>query len=113
MLPRVTTASFTGLVALASLMLTVAPSSAQTGGVTRTNCIGGYRNFSCVTTWRRGGVNPHITRALQPTSEQESLEYQQRDKLWQARCRPVVRQDEYGVPRYHYAARGCEFGKLD
>jgi hypothetical protein len=29
------------------------------------------------------------------------------------RCRPSVRQDRYGVPRYHYAARGCEFGVIE
>jgi hypothetical protein len=30
-----------------------------------------------------------------------------------ARCRPTFRQDKYGMPRYVYAAPGCEFGQLD
>ena len=33
--------------------------------------------------------------------------------LWQARCHPVIRQDQYGVPRYHYAAPGCDLGKYE
>ena len=27
-------------------------------------------------------------------------------------ARPVVHQDPYGVPRYEYAAPGCEFGVI-
>jgi hypothetical protein len=114
MLTRLTTADLAGFGALAFLILTVAPSFAQTDQVRTSNCLGGfYRGFSCVTVWRQGPLNPHVTRVPQPISEQERLEYQQRDKRWQARCQPVVRQDEYGVPRYSYAARGCEFGRLD
>ena len=82
-------------------------------GVSVKNCVGGYRGFSCVTSWRRGDLNPHIIGVPQPVSEQERAEMRQRERQWVARCRPVVRQDEYGVPRYSYAARGCEFGKLD
>lgn len=36
----------------------------------------------------------------------------ERDRKWLARCKPVIRQDAYGVGRYYYAASGCEFGKL-
>jgi hypothetical protein len=32
---------------------------------------------------------------------------------WMARCRPALRQDKYGVSRYHYSAPGCEFGKTE
>jgi hypothetical protein len=29
----------------------------------------------------------------------------------QARCRPTVQQDMFGINRYAYAAPGCEYGK--
>jgi hypothetical protein len=34
----------------------------------------------------------------------------QLDRRWVERCRPIIEQDRYGVPRYHYAMPGCEFG---
>jgi len=46
-------------------------------------------------------------------SEQDTAEQERRDKAWQARCKPVIRQDQFGVPRYIYAAHGCEYGRLD
>jgi hypothetical protein len=109
-----TIAYFVLVSALCVSFVSGAPASAQERGVTVKNCIGGYyRGFTCVTTARRGDLNPHIIGVPQPISEQERAEMQQRDRQWQARCRPVVRQDDYGVARYSYAARGCEFGKLD
>jgi hypothetical protein len=35
------------------------------------------------------------------------------DHKWEERCRPTIAQDRYGVPRYQYAAPGCEFGIID
>ena len=115
MMMRLTTASLAGLGALAALMLTVTVAPAQTDGVRNTNCVGGgwWFSFSCVTVRRKGVVNPHVIHIPGPISEQQNVEFQQRDKLWQARCRPVVKQDDYGVPRYVYAAPGCEFGRVD
>ena len=111
-LNRLTTAALAGFGALASLMLPVAPTPARADTVRTLNCVGAAGSVSCVLT-RRSGGNPYITRVPAPVSEQETAEHEQRDKLWNARCRPVIRQDDFGVPRYVYAARGCEFGKLD
>ena len=57
--------------------------------------------------------NVHIVAVPQPISVDERAAAEARDRRWVARCRPVIRQDEYGVPRYVYAARGCEYGRLD
>jgi len=37
----------------------------------------------------------------------------ERKRRREARCRPSVRQDNFGVARYVYAIPGCEFGRLD
>jgi hypothetical protein len=49
----------------------------------------------------------------QPRSDEEIAESAARDRLWQARCRPVIHQDIYGVKRYIYSAPGCEYGKYE
>jgi hypothetical protein len=72
----------------------------------------GYGDGSCVET-RGPLVNPYVIRVPQPQTEQETTETATRERLWQARCRPVIRQDQYGVRRYHYAAPGCEYGKYE
>lgn len=33
-----------------------------------------------------------------------------RDANWVARCKPTIKADRYGVSRYSYAAKGCEWG---
>ena len=49
----------------------------------------------------------------QPQSAEERAAAEARDRRWVARCRPAIRQDHYGMPRYSYAAPGCEYGVLD
>ena len=105
--------SVAGFGAVALLMSSATCSAAPAAGIDNTNCVEGYRNFSCITSWRRRPINPHIRRVPQSGSEEETLVNRQRDERWQARCRPVVTQDQYGVSRYRYAARGCDFGTLD
>ena len=102
-----------GLAVLAALLAPGAIAPAQADGVRTFNCVGGSRfwSASCVTTWRRGYQNPHIINVPGPRTEQEIAESQQREKLWTDRCKPVVKQDDFGVDRYTYGARGCEFGK--
>jgi hypothetical protein len=107
---RLTIASFAGLGTLASLMLTITAMPVQADGVRATNCILAGGSISCTSTWRRGVVNPHIIQVPQPTSEKDIQEQQRRDRQWEARCRPVIKPDQYGVGRYTYAERGCEFG---
>ena len=112
MLDRPRMALLAGLGALMGLALALA-SPAQADATRSTSCVASRGSISCVTTRRSGTGSPYITQVPVPLSDQESNELQQRDKQWQARCKPVVRQDDHGVARYVYAARGCEFGKLD
>ncbi len=78
----------------------------ETGG-----CITSYRSFSCTTVWARA-QDPNIRIVPAAAAALEQQAFAERDRLWLARCRPVIRQDRYGVSRYHYAARGCEFGMI-
>ena len=112
------TAPLAGLAVLAALTLAMllAPGAlapAQADGIRTSNCVGGSRfwSMSCVSTWRRGYQNPHIINVPGPRTEQEIAESQQREKLWDAHCKPIVRHDQYGVARNTYGAPGCEFGR--
>ncbi len=81
-------------------------------------CVGGGGSFSggsnCVFTIREGAPSgvARVYKVEEPRGEalEEALE---RDRKWMARCKPVIRQDAYGVGKYYYAAAGCEFGKSD
>jgi hypothetical protein len=57
--------------------------------------------------------DPYVRTVPQPTDEIEKARATERDQKWLQRCRPIIAQDRYGVPRYHYAARGCEFGIIE
>ena len=110
-------------VGLASLALPVVPSPARSENVIAEtvipetviidNCVGSRGLESCVTTFRKPNPNPHIIRVPAPISEQEIAEQLQRDRRWEERCKPTIRQDDFGVQRYVYAAPGCDFGKLN
>ncbi len=105
---RMVNAAVAGLAIMASLTA-VAP--AQADSLRSTSCVGAGGSFSCVSV-RRGSVpNPHII-PVQPTTE-EIAAAEQRERQWVARCRPSLRQDNYGVSHYVYAAPGCEFGKTE
>jgi hypothetical protein len=70
--------------------------------------------------WSRGGANcvmrsgppgdPYVRTVPRADTEAERARATERDQKWLDRCRPVISQDAYGVPRYHYSAKGCEFG---
>jgi hypothetical protein len=100
-----------GLAVLATLVAPGALAPALADGVRTFNCVGARGSVSCISTWRRGITSPYIINVPGPRTEQEIADSQQREKLWDTRCKPVTRQDEFGVERYVYAARGCEFGK--
>jgi hypothetical protein len=99
-------------------------SPAQAGSVYSTSCSGGfgygygggsisgYGLGGCVEI-ERGLVNPYVIGVPPPKTEKEIADAAERERLWLARCRPVIRQDHYGVRRYHYAAPGCEYGKYE
>jgi hypothetical protein len=99
------------LAAAAWLML-AGPAPARADGVIAGDCLRGS-NFSCSGFWRDRIVNPYLIYVPQPSSEEAAEEASERDRRWMARCRPIIRQDQYGVPRYHYAAPGCEYGKFE
>jgi hypothetical protein len=106
---------FAWLAALALLALSMmsAPARSQTLGVTTFNCYGSRHVASCVKTYRKGPFNPHVINVPGPQSNEEREAAEARDRLWAERCRPVIRQDRYGVPRYSYSAPGCEYGRLE
>src|SRR5512145_741022 len=93
-----------GGVALALLAASVAvePAFAGSGALT---CVRSRGLLSCAAQWSDRPVN-HAPAARDPREEAEAAE---RERRWTARCRPIIRQDQYGVPRYQYAAPGCEY----
>lgn len=104
------------LAALALLVLSMmsAPARSEPGeGVHTWNCYGTRNMRSCVATYRKGPFNPHVINVPGPQSDGEREAAEARDRRWVERCRPVIRQDRYGMPRYSYAAAGCDFGHLD
>jgi len=95
------------VVALSSAPLTVTP--AKAGGAWVGACVGNWWSGGvCVEQWSRGYGSLHH---LRPTPEDDAAAAE-RERRWAAHCRPVVKQDALGVPRYQYAAPGCEFGKF-
>ncbi len=75
------------------------------------NCVGARGALSCITRWGEG-VDPYVIEVPQPLSEDARARAAARDRKWVARCKPIIHQDRYGVPRYYYAAPGCEFGRI-
>jgi hypothetical protein len=76
---------------------------------------GGFSHGSanCVFMERSGPFGiARIYRVEEPRGEELDAAME-RDRKWLARCKPVIRQDAYGVGRYYYAASSCEFGRLD
>jgi hypothetical protein len=100
-----------GLALLAPLAVSAAP--AEAGGVSTFNCVGTRGSVSCVETHRHGSGNPYIIQVPQPISDEDRAAAAAREKRWVERCQPLILQDRYGVPRYDYAAPGCEYGRLD
>jgi hypothetical protein len=100
--------SSVGLMAAAIVAL---PSAyADTLGVG--GCVGAVGQFNCVVRVGPAG-DPYVRTVPEPDSQAEKERSAERDRRWIDRCRPVVAQDRYGVPRYHYAAPGCEFGVIE
>jgi hypothetical protein len=95
-------------IAIITPVLWVSNALADTvSGSWQTTCVGSRGLVTCVDKWHKtyGDSGPR------QKTEQEIAESAERDRKWVARCRPVLRQDRYGVDRYEYAASGCEFGK--
>ena len=97
--------SLAGLAAALMLPVTTLPAAAD--GTRSTNCVFAGRSLSCVTNWQHR--EPSAPKA--PT-EQELAEAREREQRWEAHCRPYIWQDEFGVRRYGYTERGCEYGRV-
>jgi hypothetical protein len=72
----------------------------------------GYFSRSCIEI-RHELTNPYIIHIAPPRTAEEIADANERDRLWRTRCKPIVKQDVYGVPRYSYAAPGCDYGKFE
>jgi hypothetical protein len=100
------------VVLMASLVLAawvVFGTAAQAQDVGSTSCLGDWTSFSCVTRWGPAS-DPYIRLVPPPADAAATARALRRERGWADRCRPYIRQDRYGVARYHYAAPGCEFG---
>jgi hypothetical protein len=102
--------------AVAILITVCTAASADQIGVG--GCVGGYGSFygrqnaiNCVLRWGEAG-STHI-RTVPEFGNEERSQAAERDRKWQERCKPAIAQDYYGVPRYLYAAPGCEFGVIE
>ncbi len=93
-------------------IVTFAADMAFAGSKVRsTGCVGSGFSFSCATTWRWDEAERKTS--LMPEDPALVAEAAERERKWVERCKPQIRQDSLGVRRYHYAARGCEFGKAE
>ena len=72
----------------------------------------GERSLNCVARWGEAG-DPYVRLVPSPADDAERAHAAERDHKWEQRCRPAIAQDRYGVPRYQYAAPGCEFGVIE
>ncbi len=93
---------------IAVLFLTAA--HADTVGVG--GCVGSRGAFNCVVRVGPAG-DPYVRTIPQPQTDADRERAEARDRKWIDRCHPTIAQDRYGVPRYHYAAWGCEFGVIE
>lgn len=96
------------IVALVLLATSVPFEPVNADGIDVTSCVGSFGSFSCVERW--GPAGDPLVRL--PPALQQDAESAERERKWAARCHPVVKQDQYGVVRYRYAAPGCEFGRF-
>jgi hypothetical protein len=108
MLFRSGTARIGAALALSALVLGVARADTLWVG----GCTGGHGAGNCVLLESSGG-DPHIRTVPEPQADADKERAAERDRKWLERCQPVIAQDRYGVPRYEYAARGCEFGVIE
>jgi hypothetical protein len=105
-------ARFGGSCALSVMMLGLIWSAAHADGMIVGGCVGGQGAMNCVARWGEGG-DPYIRKVPEPADDAARARSAQRDQKWEARCHPTIVQDRYGVPRYQYAAPGCEFGVIE
>jgi hypothetical protein len=105
-------AAAAGLAAITATLIGLSSAQAWSGSGSE-DCVFSRWGSSCTHSWRRGFVNPYVISVPQPHTEQEIADFNLRDRLWRTRCKPVVKQDIYGISRYSYSAPGCDYGKYE
>jgi hypothetical protein len=75
------------------------------------SCVFGGGGVNCVRQYRYGDPGHRGIQSLREPAPEEVAELREREQRWVERCRPTLRRDAYGVGRYVYAARGCEYGQ--
>jgi hypothetical protein len=93
------------------MALTTMWSAAHADGLAAGGCVGSRASLNCIVRWGEAR-DPYIRAVPQPADDVERKQAAERDRKWEARCKPTIAQDRYGVPRYQYAAPGCEFGVI-
>jgi hypothetical protein len=83
--------------------------SADAAGVGGLSCIGGFSSLNCTAQWGFPG-DAHVRPVPEILGEAEKAQAATRERRWLIHCHPVIARDAYGVARYRYAARGCEYG---
>ena len=96
-----------GGVAIVASAMTL--TSVYAGGVGNMSCVGGPGSVNCVGQWGPRG-DPKCQGRATGSRQRERAQAAACEHKWLAQCQPVVRRDPYGVARYQYAARGCEYG---
>jgi len=76
------------------------------------SCVQSGGSMTCITSGHSQSI-PSIMHIEVPDDAHERAGRTAREQKWISRCTPVLRQDKYGVGRYHYSAPGCEFGKSE
>ena len=97
---------------LSVMMLGAIWSAAYADGMAVGGCVGSRASLNCVVRWGEAG-DPYVRHVPEPANDTEKQHAAERDRKWEDRCRPVIAQDRYGVPRYQYSAPGCEFGVIE
>ncbi|MGH7246575.1 MAG: hypothetical protein ACREH9_00580 [Pseudomonadota bacterium] len=94
---------------LSYMTLGIVGASARAQEMSSGSCIGSLSSLDCATRWGWAD-DPFIRVVPPPVDEAARARASERKRRWAYRCRPSVKQDRYGVARYHYAEPGCEFG---
>jgi hypothetical protein len=75
------------------------------------SCVSSGGGSHCVRQFRYGDPGNSGIKSLREPIPEEVAELREREARWVERCRPMLLRDAYGVGRYVYAARGCEYGQ--
>lgn len=78
------------------------------------SCVGSRGSINCVGARRVMDPDAGVSKVIKvrtPETAADAAESATREQRWANRCRPQLRQDQYGVTRYYYAAPNCDLGK--